>query len=143
MGLVVALGVLVGCSSSSGSGGGSGGNGGASGTAGSGGTAGNGGMCGSKVALTVKNFDAWCSFTVNGTDMSSSAQETVCVSPGTVKLAATALPGFVLGSDPWHDTDTHSGASATVKVTSGTKCVWVCCPGSGGTPACPTSDQCP
>jgi hypothetical protein len=30
-----------------------------------------------------------------------------------------------------------------VTLTSGMTCVWVCCPGEGGTAACPTEDQCP
>jgi hypothetical protein len=91
----------------------------------------------------VKNFLSWCTFEVNGASKSSGPEETVSVAPGTVTLTATANPGFMLASDVWHDTTTQSGASATVKVTSGAKCVWVCCPGTGGTPACPTTDQCP
>jgi hypothetical protein len=71
------------------------------------------------------------------------AEETVNVEPGSVDLTATANSGFMLGSGPWHDTTTQSGGSATLKVTSGSMCVWVCCPGTGGSPACPTADQCP
>jgi hypothetical protein len=112
------------------------------GTVGDGGGA-NANCTGAEVPLTVKNFESWCTFKVNGASTSSGAEETVCVTPSTVDLMATANSGFVLGSDPWHDTTTQSSGSATVTVGSASMCVWVCCPGVGGSPACPTTDQCP
>jgi hypothetical protein len=93
--------------------------------------------------LTVKNFEDWCTFEINGTHSSSGPEEAVCVPDGTVNLTATANSGFVLGSKPWNDTTTENGGSATIKVSGAAACVWVCCPGTSGTPACPTTDQCP
>jgi hypothetical protein len=96
------------------------------------------------VGLVIKNFDGGCSVTVNGdVSLSGSGTTTICQKPGLVTLTAMANTGFTLGSQPWHDTATESGGSATVTLTSGSTCVWVCCPGKGGTPACPTADQCP
>jgi hypothetical protein len=111
------------------------------------------------VDLTVKNFITWCSFSVAGGTPSIAAQETVCVTPGTIQLAATARNGFELGADPWHDVtgDTGSGvpgtrtspgglptSSTTVTVVAGTpKCVWVCCETMGTTDCNGLPDQCP
>jgi len=139
---LILSGVLLGSLSCGSSGGGSGGTGGTSGSGGTSGTGG-GGCSGSEVSLTVMNFDVWCTFEINGANKSAGASEQVCVPSGEVKLSATANPGFVLGTKPWNDVDSQSAdGSATVKVTSGSKCVWVCCPGKGGSPACPTTDQC-
>ncbi|HEX4446413.1 MAG TPA: hypothetical protein VH044_06750, partial [Polyangiaceae bacterium] len=65
------------------------------------------------VDLKVKNYIAWCSFTVNGGAASIAEEDTVCVPPGTVTLAATARATFELGADPWHDVngDTGSGVA--------------------------------
>ena len=105
--------------------------------------------------LTVKNFDVWCSVSVNGGAASTAAVQTVPIStPTDVTLVATpASSTFILGD--WHHTDGDtgsgdpgkvSGTMSTAKVNVGTSnvCVWVCCPfanppGSG----CPTTDQCP
>lgn len=176
LGLTLALGATVGCSSSSnsggsgtggsatsGSGGSTGGAGGSTGGSGgsSGGAGGASGGCGgaTPVALTVKNYLSWCNVSVAGGAAKSDATQTVCVAKGAVKLSATALPNFVLGSTPWHDTDgdkgsgdpgtvSGSGASATnstTETTSGSSdCVWVCCPTQGANPPdCPATDQCP
>jgi hypothetical protein len=110
------------------------------------------------VDLKVKNYIAWCSFTVNGGAASIAEEDTVCVPPGTVTLAATARATFELGADPWHDVngDTGSGvagartspggvptSTTTVTVAPGTpKCVWVCCE-TAGIMDCPPADQCP
>ncbi len=108
-------------------------------------------------ALTVKNYDAWCSVTVNGGAASTGAQQVVTPAAGTISLAAVALDGFELGPAPWHDTagDTGTGDPGTVTGTgqsasdattvvfgTSAKCVWVCCPFTNGT-GCPTTDQCP
>jgi len=105
--------------------------------------------------LTVMNYLSWCSVGVNGAAANINATQTVMVASGTaVPLTATGAPGFVLSGTMWHhvDDDTGAGAPGTVtggttsaeKVTvSGAKCVWVCCPGTAGVPACPTTDQCP
>ncbi len=135
--------------------------GGAGGTA-AGGAGGSGGCGNGMVALTVKNYQSWCSFSVTpssgvGITDFSGPETTVCVDPGSVDLSATALSGFILGSAPWHDTDgdtgsgdpgtvTGSGQSAknstTETVGSSNDCVWVCCPFTNGS-GCPTTDQCP
>jgi hypothetical protein len=118
-----------------------------------------GGCSGSTpVSLTVKNFLSWCSVSVAGAAVSSAATQTMCVAAGPVDLSATANATFILGPAPWHDTSSDPGAgdpgtvtgsgqaaqSATTVSVSGTSaCVWVCCPGASGTPACPTANQCP
>ncbi|MGB8222800.1 MAG: hypothetical protein WCF10_09435 [Polyangiales bacterium] len=170
--LALALFVAAGCGDSGGNGGsggsagaggtggmaGSGGSGGSGGTAGTGVTAGTGGSGGAgTVALTVKNYLAWCSVTVGSNPASAAAEQTVEVAPGTVTLSAVALSGFQLGSTPWHDTAGDSGSgdpgtvtgtgqsassATTVVVGSSAKCVWVCCEFTGGG-GCPTADQCP
>ena len=105
------------------------------------------------VTLTVLNVLVWCSVSIEGGSPSSAAQQTVCVAPGIVNVAASPLPGFELGPAPWYDTSGDLGSgdpgtvvgdvdSTTVKVTSGSACVWVCCPFPDGT-GCPTTDQCP
>jgi hypothetical protein len=158
---------LTACGSSTGGGGGSGGTGGTSSattyssttsttsTTGSTTTTGTGGgpACSGStpVALTVKNYLAWCSVTVDGGTASAAAEQTVCVADGSVTLDATALSGFELGD--WHGTagDTGSGDPGTVSggqsqakviVSGSSACVWVCCPFTDGT-GCPTTNQCP
>jgi hypothetical protein len=126
----------------------------ACGGSGSGGTGGGAPTCSgaTPVALTVKNVDVWCTVAVNGGTPSAASEQTVCVADGMVSLSATANSGFVLGD--WHHTagDTGSGdpgtvaggtSTAKVAVSGSSACVWVCCPGSSGSPACPTSDACP
>ncbi len=109
------------------------------------------------VALTVLNYLKWCSVTVAGGTPSIEASETVCVAKGTVDLAATpATSQFEIGPAPWHDTSADTGSGdpgttsgsgttetdkTTVDVTSGSKCVWVCCPFTNGS-GCPATDQC-
>jgi hypothetical protein len=108
--------------------------------------------------LTVKNFDAWCSITVNGGTASTLGTQTVNVAPGSIALVAKeASATFEIGPTTWHDTagDTGTGdpgtlagtgaaetSSTTVTVGTTAKCVWACCPFANGT-GCPTVDQCP
>lgn len=104
--------------------------------------------------LTVKNYLAWCSVSVNGGSASIAAQQQVFVQPGVIPLSATARTGFILDAHMWHDTDGDTGSGeagsangsardATATVTStAAKCVWVCCPFPSGM-GCPTADQCP
>jgi hypothetical protein len=109
------------------------------------------------VALTVKNYLSWCDVSVNGRAASSAASQTTCVAAGSVPLTAQALPGFELGSKPWHDTTGDGGSgeqgtitgtgqsamSATTATVSGAAaCAWVCCETSGLSD-CPSSDLCP
>jgi hypothetical protein len=94
------------------------------------------------VALQITNVNDSCMLTING-DVSVDGDLTLCQKPGTITLSATASTGFTLGSAPWHDTTTANGSSATVVLTSGAKCIWVCCPGDGKSESCPTVDQCP
>ena len=111
---------------------------------------------GSPPNLTVKNYLAWCSVSVNGGATSPAAVQAVNVPPGTIPLTHVALAGFKLGL--WHHTsgDTDGGgdpgtvtgsgqsaSSATTVVVGGTPaCVWVCCPFTSGL-GCPATDQCP
>jgi hypothetical protein len=81
----------------------------------------------------------------------------VCVAAGTIPVAATPHGGFELGPTPWHDTNGDVNkmgdpgvvagmtSTAQVTVTTGTKCVWACCPFSPMGNGCPAStmDQCP
>jgi hypothetical protein len=108
--------------------------------------------------LTVKNFDMWCTLTVNGGSPMTVPTETVNVLPGSISLVATPASGtFEIGPAPWHDTagDTGSGdpgtqvgtgatetSTTTVTVGATAKCVSVCCPFVGNT-GCPTTNQCP
>ena len=105
----------------------------------------------------MKNYLSWCSVSVNGGKASSSSAQTVCVSPATLPVAATALPGFELGATPWHGTtgDTGSGdpgtvtgtgqgATSTTSVVVGASgaCAWVCCE-TKGSHDCPPTTLCP
>ena len=126
---------------------------------GGGGGGGSGGNCSGStpVSLTVKNYLSWCSVSVNGATASSAAEQTTCVPAGPVAIAAEALPGFELGTTPWHHTEGDSGSgeqgvlsgsgpsamsSATVDVTGASACAWVCCE-TAGTSDCPRTDLCP
>jgi hypothetical protein len=106
--------------------------------------------------LTVNNPLFWCSVSVAGGMASAAGSQNGCVASGTVNLVATAVLGFMLGPTPWHDTDGDQGSgeqgmlsgagstqasTAMVTLTTGSKCVWVCCPGAAE--PCPTTDQCP
>src|SRR5258705_9869430 len=108
------------------------------------------------VALTVKNFQAWCSVSVNGGAASAAGMQVVDVVPGPIALTAVAEPGFQLGTTPWHDTDGDTGlgeqgtitgtgqtaqSAATITVAAAA-CAWVCCEFTGGG-GCPATDQCP
>jgi hypothetical protein len=116
------------------------------------------------VALTVKNYLTWCSLTANGqpvtgTAPGSTTSQTICVAAGTVNLVAKPLNGsFEIGPAPWHGTagDTGSGdpgtqvdagvnstSTTTVAVSSGSKCVWACCPFANGTGCSTVANQCP
>jgi hypothetical protein len=160
-----ATGVVSG--SSGGTGSVSGGAGSVSGSAGSMGTSGASGSSGgdaggctgaTPVSLTVDNFRMWCSVSVAGGAASSAPTQTMCVAAGTVNLSATANATFVLGPTPWHGTTGDTGlgdpgmvtgsgqttqSATTVTVSGASACVSVCCPGATGTPACPTTNQCP
>jgi hypothetical protein len=103
------------------------------------------------VALTVLNFDAWCTVSVAGGTGSALASQTVCVADGSVALEATANAGFQLGD--WYGTTGDSGSGdpgtvtgtksdTTVSVSGTSACVSVCCPFTGGT-GCPGTDACP
>ena len=105
--------------------------------------------------LTVKNYLAWCSVSVNGGSASIAASQQVFVTPGAIPLSATARTGFILDAHMWHHTDGDTGsgeagsangsasdATVTVVSTSG-NCVWVCCPFTNGTGCSNVADQCP
>ncbi len=109
--------------------------------------------------LTVKDAPVgtpWCSVTVGS--MAPSLAGTITqpiTASGKVTLVVTPNTGFKLDTGMWHHTDGDTGSgdsgtvsgnmsTTTVTVTAGqSKCVWVCCPGTNGVPACPTTDQCP
>jgi hypothetical protein len=104
----------------------------------------------------VKNYLSWCNVAVGNGAASKVAQQVVCAPVGTTSVSAAPLTGFEL--DPngtWHGTDGDTGSgdmgtisngtsTANVTIVSGTttKCVWACCPFTGGT-GCPTTNQCP
>lgn len=109
----------------------------------------------SGVLLTVHNYLAWCSVSVDGGAATTAATQTVCVPADTdINLVATAASSsFILGD--WHHTDgdtagtgdpgTVSGAMSTATFmtsASGAACVWICCPFTSGS-GCPVTDQCP
>src|SRR5262245_44487903 len=77
-----------------------GGTGGAGGTGGSTtGTGGSGCTGATPVALTVKNYLAWCSVSVDGNTASAADEQTVCVASGKkVALTATPVGTFILGN---------------------------------------------
>jgi hypothetical protein len=121
---------------------------------------GDGGCSGATpVALTVKNYLQWCSVAVANGTASTLPSQTVCVAAGAVNVAATALVGFQLGPTPWHDTvGDHDGSgdpgaltgtgqaatsTAMVDVTTGSACVWACCPFTNGTGCTNLTNQCP
>lgn len=106
--------------------------------------------CGTdKSTLIVRNFENWCSISINGAAPSTEAVISKCVPNGNVKLKATALDGFILGD--WHHTANDEGHGDPGKISGGTSsttievtkksCVWICCPFTDGS-GCPTSDQC-
>jgi hypothetical protein len=118
------------------------------------------------VALTVKNYFTWCALTANGqavtgTTPGTTTSSTICVAAGTINLVAKPLStSFELGPTPWHDTsgDTGSGdpgtqanvdagvnatSTTTVVASSGSKCVWACCPFTSGTGCSGVPNQCP
>jgi hypothetical protein len=111
------------------------------------------------VSLTVINAPEatpWCSISIAGATASSNGRQTMCVAAGPVTLVASPVNAtFILGL--WHGTvgDTGAGNAGTVTgtgttaksttsvdVTSGSACVWVCCPFANGT-GCPTTLACP
>ena len=118
------------------------------------------------VSLTVKNYLTWCTLSVNGQTLvndngpGSTSSSTTCVPPGTIDLVASPIStAFELGPDPWHDTSgdhgsgdpgtqadldggVHATSSTTVVATSGSACVWACCPFTDGT-GCSAGNQCP
>src|SRR5580658_3662279 len=156
-----------GTASSSGSSGGSSSGGSSSGTASSSGASTEGGTGGTSDAgeagassdascttLNVYNFKSWCSVGVNGATAATTAEQTVCLAPGSIPLVASAASGtFELGPDPWvyisgtGGTDsgiagTVSGSTSTTAVVLGSSpgCVLVCCPFTGGT-GCTSSEM--
>jgi hypothetical protein len=104
------------------------------------------------VALTVLNYDAWCSVSVDGQTATTAASQIVNVAPGTIPLTEAPKSGaFQLGD--WYgvtgDTGTGTPGSAdggisvaSVVVGSSPVCVSVCCPFTGGS-GCPGTNQCP
>jgi hypothetical protein len=113
------------------------------GTGGAGGV----GCTGGDVPLTVLNYIAWCTVTVNGGAPFSNTSQVVCVPPGTVMLDATPNNGFMFGDWYGVNGDMDAGvatemATVTVGVGSSGACVSVCCPNTG-TMDCPGSNQCP
>lgn len=109
--------------------------------------------------LTVKDAPTstpWCQVTIGSNAASGLGVVTAPITAsGPITLTVSPNTGFKLDTNMWHHTDgdTGSGDSGTVSGTTSTttvtvtagqaKCVWVCCPGSSGVPACPTTDQCP
>jgi hypothetical protein len=97
------------------------------------------------VAVTLFNFDSWCTLTANGTAVTSSPQIVYVAPNSTVTLIATPLSSsFEIGPDPWQFSDggaaqgATSGSGATETSTlsfsigSSPQCIQVCCPFSSG-----------
>jgi hypothetical protein len=113
-----------------------------------------GGGDASCTTLNVYNFKSWCSVGVNGATAATTAEQTVCLAPGSIPLVASAASGtFELGPDPWvyisgtGGTDsgiagTVSGSMSTTAVVLGSSpgCVLVCCPFTNGT-GCTSSES--
>ena len=115
--------------------------------------------------LTVKNFDNWCSVTVDGGAASSAAIQHITITADkTITLTAKrASAAFEVSGNMWHHTDGDTGAGEPGTITnpgdpatktstamvavvaSSSKCVWVCCPfaGGGGCDSTSAPEQCP
>ena len=105
------------------------------------------------------NYLAWCSVSVGTTAASNSASQTICVAAGPVTVKATPASNlFAIGTNPWFGVDQNDGGAApgtdmgtgatetttaTVTVSSGSKCVSVCCGDAPTGTNCPTTDPCP
>jgi hypothetical protein len=105
------------------------------------------------VDVTIKNFDTWCTVSVNGGAGTGAASiPNVCVPPNSaVTLVASPASGFELGPTPWvflsgtGGTDAGTagtiagdggvGSTSTVTLNVGTTpaCALVCCPFTNGT----------
>ena len=123
----------------------------------SGGDGNNGCSASTPVALTVLN--SGCSVGVGSTAESNSNTQTICFAAGPVTIKATpASSAFAIGADPWFGvdqnaggaapgTDTGTGATETttaiITVSSGDRCVSVCCGNAPGGTNCPTVNPCP
>jgi autotransporter translocation and assembly factor TamB len=119
---------------------------------------GSGSGSGSSFLLTVKDAPTgtpWCSVTIGTNAASGAGVLTMPITAsGPITLKVSANTGFKLDANMWHHTDGDTGtgdtgtvagsvSTATVTVSAtANKCVWVCCPGTSGTPACPTTEQC-
>jgi hypothetical protein len=118
------------------------------------------------VALTVKNYLTWCALTVNNQAVATgspgtTSSSTICVASGTINLVAKPLNAtFELGPTPWHGTTGDHGSgdpgsqanvdagvnatsSTTVMTTSGSVCIWACCPFTNGTGCTGVTSPCP
>src|SRR5258706_16361827 len=62
-------------------------------------------------SLTVKNYQSWCSVTVNGGTASAGVQQIVNVLPGVIPLSATAQAGFEIYMHMWHHTDADTAGT--------------------------------
>ena len=124
---------------------------------GSGDDGGNGCSPSNPVALTALN--SGCSVSVGSTPASNSNTQTICVAAGPVTVEATpASSAFAIGAQPWFGVDQNGGGAAsgtdkgtgaietttaTVTVSTGSRCVSVCCGMAPGGTSCPTTDPCP
>lgn len=70
-------------------------------------------------ALTVKNYLAWCSISVDGGTASAAAQQVVNVAPGLITLTARrASAAFEVSGNIWHHTDGDNGAGEPGAITN-------------------------
>lgn len=120
---------------------------------------GGGDSAGGNVTLTVKNYLAWCSVTINGGTASKGASLTASVAAGsTATIVATpASAAFAIGTNPWFGvaqndggaapgTDNGTGVTETTTATvvvAGNQCVSVCCGDAPSGTNCPTTNPCP
>jgi hypothetical protein len=94
------------------------------------------------VTLTLQNYLAWCSVTVNGGGPST-ANQTLHFAPGTVvnlhadKASAAFVWGYWYGT-AGDTTAAHDKSMDTTVVMSGNKTIQACCPLTGA-----PNDPCP
>jgi hypothetical protein len=107
----------------------------------------------------VNNYFSWCSISIAGGSFTALASQVVCVPPGSVTLVAKpASSTFEIGSAPWHLTSGDNGSgdpgvqagtgidetsTTSVVISSGSKCVWACCPFSVNGAGCAGVVDCP
>jgi hypothetical protein len=96
-----------------------------------------------KVTLTVENYLAWCTVSVNGASTSTASVQTIDVTPGTVvnlvgdKANATFVWGYWYGT-AGDTTAAHDTAKTTTVTVNANMKIQACCPfATSPTTPCP------